>query len=348
MSRFMWEKWILGALAVAVGYPVVKLALPIALPFFLAMGLALAAEPAVGWMHRRLHLPRSVAAGIGVTGVFLLTATLLTLLLTVLVRQLAHLKDFLPAVAEAISQGIALLRQWFLSLAENAPEGIRQTLASIIQALFQDGGGLLQQSVQKIPQMAGNALGRLSNGLIWMVTAVLAAFMISARLPQLAMKIPKNWRTHIFPMAKACRKTIGRWLLAQGKLSSVTLGLLSAGFLLLRLPHALLWAVLVTMVDILPILGVGTVLIPWSLVRFLQGENAGALGLLGLFGIVWLVRSVLEPKLIGKELGLDPLLTLLCIYAGFRLWGILGMLLAPLAAISVLQFCRFRQGREGA
>ena len=347
MSRSMPEKLIFWILAIALVYPLAKILMPITLPFLLAMGLALAAEPAVAWMHRRLGLRRSIAAGISVTGVFVLAATVLTLLLSLLVRQLSRLTQLLPLVTDSIRQGSQLLQQWLLSAAERAPEGIRQTLIGIFEALFQSGSGFLQHTVEKLPQIAGSALGSLSNGLVWLITAVLAAFMISARLPQLRQqvtaRIPQKWRTHFLPAARAFRKTLAGWLVAQGKLAGVTLALLSAGFLMLKIPHALLWAALVTMVDILPILGVGTVLVPWSLVSYLQGDTARALALLSIFVVVWLVRSVLEPKLIGSELGLDPLVTLLCIYGGFRLWGIVGMLLAPIAAICLAQLWRVGQ-----
>lgn len=348
MQDSTWEKWILAAVATAVGYPLIRLALPVLLPFLLGLALALAAEPAVSWLHRKGKLPRPAAAGIGVTGVFLLAGTVLTLIFSLVLRQLGHLTGLLPAAAEAVSQGGALLRQWLLSLAERTPESIRQTLVGMVQGLFQDGDGILLQAAQKLPQMAGNALGSLSNGIIWIFTAVLAAYMISARLPQLARRVPNKWRKGLFPAFKTFRGTIGRWLLAQGKLAAVTLGLLSAGFLLLRVRNSLLWAALVTMVDILPVLGVGTVLVPWSLVSYLQGDSGRALGLLALFGVAWLVRSVLEPRLIGSELGLDPLLALLCIYGGFRLWGIGGMLLAPVAAICLVQLWRIRHGQGPA
>lgn len=346
MQGSTWEKWILAALAAAVGYPLLRLLLPACLPFLLGFALALAAEPAVGWLHRKGRLPRPAAAGIGVTGVFLLAGTVLTLLFSLVLRQLGHLTAWLPAAAEAVSQGGVLLQQWLLSLADRTPAGIRETLTGMVQGLFQGGDGILLQAAQKLPQMAGSALGSLSNGIIWIFTAVLAAYMISARLPQLTRRVPKKWRNGLVPAFKTFRGTIGRWLLAQGKLATVTLMLLSAGFLLLRIRNGLLWAVLVTMVDILPVLGVGTVLIPWSLVSYLQGDSGRALGLLALFGVVWLVRSVLEPKLIGSELGLDPLLALLCIYGGFRLWGIGGMLLAPVAAICLVQLWRIRHGQE--
>ena len=108
--------------------------------------------------------------------------------------------------------------------------------------------------------------------------------------------------------------------------------------MILGIRYALLWGILVALVDALPVLGTGAVLIPWSLISFLESNNARALGLLGLYAIVALTRSVLEPRLVGKQLGLDPLLTLACLYAGFRLWGVAGMIFAPLLAVAIRQF----------
>ena len=99
-------------------YVSIRYLLPLFFPFFLGGVLALAAEPAVGWMHRHLGMRRSIAAGIGVTGVFVLAATVLTLLLSLLFRQLSRLTQLLPAVTNAIRQGTQLLEQWLLSLAD--------------------------------------------------------------------------------------------------------------------------------------------------------------------------------------------------------------------------------------
>ena len=121
------------------------------------------------------------------------------------------------------------------------------------------------------------------------------------------------------------------------KLSLVTFSLMAAAFLILRIPHGLLWAVLVSLVDAFPILGTGAVLIPWSLVSFLQGDRTLAFALLGLYAGVTVVRSVLEPRFLGKQLGLDPLVTLVALYAGYRLWGIGGMIIAPILAVAATQ-----------
>ena len=81
-------------------------------------------------------------------------------------------------------------------------------------------------------------------------------------------------------------------------------------------------------------------MIPWSVICLLQGETARGAGLLGLYAVVWLIRSVLEPRLLGKELGLDPLVTLLAMYAGYKLFGFLGMILSPLLAVAAVRLLK--------
>ena len=137
--------------------------------------------------------------------------------------------------------------------------------------------------------------------------------------------------------ARRMRGVLGKWLLAQCKLMSITFAIVAAGLTLLRIPSSLLWALLVALVDALPILGTGTVLVPWSVVSFLQGDTPRALGILGIYITAALTRSMLEPKLLGQHLGLDPLVTLIALYIGYRLWGVGGMILAPLLTVAVLQ-----------
>lgn len=340
MANFLRGKKLTWLLLAILAFPLLRQFLPIATPFLMGLALAAAAEPTVKWLHHRKGMRRSVAAGIGVTGVFLLSATLLVLLTSLLIKQAGHLTKWLPQISEAISQGTLLLQQWLLSIVGRMPDHIYQVMNRMITSLFDGNSSLLQSTAARLTQLAGNALGKLSNGFIGTVTAILSAFMFSVRLPQFRQRLQGKIPPQLIAAGKEFRRSLGRWLLAQGKLASVAFVLLWMGFMLLKIQKPLLWAALVTMVDILPILGVGTILIPWSIVSFLQGNNTKALGLAGIFLIIWLIRSALEPKLIGKELGLDPLLTLSCIYAGLKLWGIPGMLLAPAGAVCLVQLGR--------
>jgi len=188
----------------------------------------------------------------------------------------------------------------------------------------------------------------VGDGAVWVGAGVLSAFLISARLPQLkeALKsrLPQLGENAVFSRIK---KGLGGWLKAQLKLALLTCGVLAAGFLLLRIPYGVLWAVPVALVDAVPMLGTGVVLIPWALVVFLQGKTVMGIGLLLLCVVTMVLRGILEPKLVGKQLGLDPLLTLVFLYAGYRFWGFLGMILAPLLAAAVKTFT-ISGGKRGA
>ena len=113
----------------------------------------------------------------------------------------------------------------------------------------------------------------------------------------------------------------------------LTFGEVAVGLLVLRVDLALLAAGLAALVDALPIFGAGTVLVPWALWSLLDGDWPLALGLLILYGVVTLVRTLLEPKLVGKRVGLHPLAALAAMYVGFQVFGVAGMILAPLGAV---------------
>ena len=110
---------------------------------------------------------------------------------------------------------------------------------------------------------------------------------------------------------------------------------MALGFLILGIRRGPLWALLVALVDAVPLLGTGTVLLPWALVAFLQQQHFRAIGLICIYGAAMLTRTVLEPRFLGRQLGLDPLWTLGALYLGYRFWGILGMLFAPVLVTAV-------------
>ena len=111
--------------------------------------------------------------------------------------------------------------------------------------------------------------------------------------------------------------------------------MLCIGFSLLRVRYAFLFALLISAVDILPILGVGTILLPWAGGAFLLGDPKRALGLMILWGVITLVRQIVEPRLIGESFGLHPLVSLFVLYGGVKLFGMLGVFVAPAAAVGI-------------
>ena len=247
----------------------------------------------------------------------------------------------MPALEDAALSGMDSLEGYLLQLASAAPDTLRPMLTGGVEGFFSDGTMVLEQVASRALQLASGVVTRIPNGALSFGTWIIATFMISAKLPQLRRrlqeKLPDSWRSQYLPAMSRMRKNIGLWLLAQAKLSGVTFGILAAGFLLLRVENALLLALLICLMDALPVLGTGAALIPWALVCLIRGNTVLALGILGIYAIITLVRSVLEPKFVGKQLGLDPLVTLIAMYAGFKLWGILGMIVSPLLAVTASQ-----------
>lgn len=318
--------------------------LPIALPFLLAALLALAAEPLVFFLNVRLRLNRNAAAGIGVSMTLGILLLVLTALGALMVRQVQRLVGVVPDLGETALSGMQSLQLWLMELAESAPRAIRPAVKSSLEGLFADGSALVGQLSAKALQMASGLVTRLPDSALGVGTWLLASFMVSAKLPKIRLWIeshlPEKWATTYLPMVRRMKTSVFGWLKAQLKLIAVTFSVLTVGFWLLRITHGPVLAVLISLLDALPVLGTGTILVPWSIVSFLQGQRLQALGLLGLYAAAMLIRTALEPRLVGKQLGLDPLITLMALYAGYRLWGIAGMILAPMLAVAVSQLLR--------
>ncbi len=353
MTRPFFAKILTFAAAAAGLWLGMRYFLPIFLPFLFAAFLALTAEGAVSWMHRRLHFPRPLASGLGVGSVFVLFLTLTVLLLAGLMWQIPRLSAIVPRLEAAILSGRELLQQWLLDLAARLPGSIGQVVSSWAGSLFSGSSRLMEPFLEKLPGLVTGTVGKMSQGLFGILTGVIASFMLSVRLPVLRQKLrnalPGTLRDRCTAALQGLRRALGGWLLAQLKLAGMTLAVLIVGFLILRIDNAPLWAFLITLVDAFPILGVGTVLVPWSFLCLLQGNYPLGIGLLAVYAVAWLLRSVLEPRLVGKGLGLDPLVTLGAIYAGFQLWGIPGMLLAPFGVMAASQLWRsFRASAPGS
>ena len=315
---------------------------PVLLPFGLGAGVALAAEPVVARLGRRL--PRGAAAGIGVTLSFAILALLVTGLCALVVRELGLLAQVLPELLEAAKGGMASLELFLTDLVARAPEDLRPLLIAQVEELFSDGSALLDKGTGVLLKLASGVLTALPDSALGLGTGLIASYMISAKLPAWQDRLRAHPLATRLEGLKGMKGAVLGWLKAQLKLCAVTWAVLTVGFFLLKVRHAPLWALGAAAVDAFPILGTGAVLVPWSLISFLQGDRGRAFGLLALYAAAAVLRTLLEPRLVGRQLGLDPLLTLLALYGGYRLWGLPGMLLAPLLAVVGTQLIQAEKG----
>lgn len=331
---------ILTLVAIFVGVLLsLRWALPLIFPFLLGAGLAWLAEPMTQVLCRRL--PRGLSAAVSVTLAFCFFTLLVLLAAALLVKQLSRVSLVLPVLEDAAVSGIATLSSWLQALTRYLPEAVGTYLRAHIQEFFSGGSAMLDQATAWLLGLAGTVLSRVPDSALGLGTALISSYMIAAKLPRIR-EFPRrfpgaSWVSEAIAGLRGVKTALGGWLLAQVKLCAITFCVLTVGFWILAIPHAPLWAGVVSLVDAFPVLGTGTVLIPWSLVCLLRGNTALGIGLLGVYVAAFLIRSVLEPRLVGKQLGLDPLVTLMALYMGYKLWGLAGMLLAPLAAVAALR-----------
>lgn len=341
MAVFSGKKVLYGVGAFVGVWLGVKYILPVVTPFLLGGLLALAAEPVVRLGTKKGHLPRSVAAPIGVSAVLLSLMALLSVAGAVLVRELGELIKALPNVQQTAQEGIQIVKDYLVHTADSAPEGVRPMLTDAVLHFFEDGTAVMDTVLSKVSKIIGTVLASVPDSALSLGTGVLAGYMISARLPYLkgliAEKAPEKWKSAYLPALRRIRRTLGGWLKAQLTLALVTYCIVTVGFLLMKIPFAPAWAALVAAVDAVPLLGTGTLLGPCAIVCMLQGNVTRGLWYLGIYGVAVTVRTVLEPKLVGRHLGLDPLATLFVIYVGYRFWGFLGLILAPMLASAIIQ-----------
>lgn len=319
----------------------VKLLLPVGLPFLLGCGLASLAEPPVRGLKERLGVPRRLAAFLVVLLLSAAVFGILFLLGKLLFSQVQELTAKLPALLASLETPLAKLHGGLLRIAAKLPQSVAPAAAEWIDRLFAGGSVLAGTVSEWLLGFAGNVISLVPDIILFLLTMILSAYLFCAERKQLSMTarrlLPEQWRKKLLAVKSRLRSTLGGYCKAQGYLLLVTLAIVAVGLLLLRRRNALLIALLIAVVDALPVFGAGTILIPWGIISFLRGQTGQAIGLLLLYAAASLTRTCLEPRFLGRQIGLNPLLTLVSLYAGFRLFGVIGMILVPVGVILLKQ-----------
>lgn len=330
--------------AMAIGFAWVgfRYLLPILLPFFIGFLLSRAAEPIIRALQKNKTLPRWVCSAASMVLIYVVLGVGLFFLVRSLLQELQAFVAQLPQLLASLAGPMEALQNWLSSMAAKLPDGIGDALSQWISNLFESGSVLLESLYGWLFRLVTNTVSSLPSMVLFLVTAVLSSFMFSSQWPalrnQLMKRLPKTWQRHIDTFTNRLKSAMGGWCKAQLKLMGVCLAVVTVGLWILGTDFPLLFGGIIALVDALPVLGAGTVLIPWAIVSFLQGDGPLGFGLLILYGVVSLTRTALEPRLLGRQIGLSPLVTLFAMYAGYRLMGVAGMILFPICAILAKQF----------
>ena len=325
---------------VRLGPPVISLFAP----FLMAAILAWLLSPAVKWINRQLRLPRkAISLGLLLL-VFVGLGAGLWALLAGIGREIVSLAgnwESLVASLQATSEAIGTL---FFRGMDLLPAVARTTVDGLVSQFFT----WLETVIPRLLSAAVDFLTSVAKALpsftVATVVFIMASYFITADYPRLrsgvADRLPNGSRAFLVQVKRAASAGFGGYVKAQVILSIGVFFILMGGFLLIRQPYALLLALGLAVLDFIPILGAGTVMVPWAVVDLFTGDPRGALGLMAVWGLVALFRRVAEPKVLGDQTGLSPILSLASVYVGMKVGGVTGMILGPVLCLVVINVCR--------
>ena len=336
---------------VGILYFVGRYALLLFLPFLIAFFLALLTRPIVKWLsHRTRCSVRVIAALITLITLILLWGGLYLLCSRLLV-EVQKLFMFLiedSALPDGkIARFIGVVKAFF----ERIPfvEKLRQT--NFLQYFVGDPEAFVTEQFQavlsrlsdRVTGFLGAMLRGLPSLLLFVLVTVISCFYFAVEFEAvnraLMYLVPRRLADRVPALRARAAGAMRRYLRAYFLLFLLTFAQLCIGFMLLRVDYVFLLAFLAAVLDILPVLGVGTVLVPFALFSFAMGSTFRGVGLLILYGAMTVVRQIAEPHLVGKSLGLHPILMLVSFYAGFKLFGVAGVFLGPALALLIKALC---------
>ncbi len=303
------------------------------LPFTAAFLVALLLSPLTRKLGKKTRMSRRA---LRVILLFFLMGLFSALLTLGIIRLFAEGRTFFLSFYENLNKVLTSLFALIDRLQDKLPlDGINTERLS---ALISDG---LKNAMTEISSRSAAYAARLAAKLPSLLFALfiflIALFYLTLDYDRvmhyLSSLVPPRRRPLLERLRKAFFFALNRYVRAYFLLFLITFAELYLAFVLLRVDYAILLALLTAVLDILPAVGVGIVMIPWSLFLFLNGSTGRAVALLVIYLVITLIRQIIEPHIIGAHFGVHPLASLLALYVGFRLFGILGILISPVIAL---------------
>lgn len=313
------------------------------MPFVLAFAAAALLNPLVRRLQRRLGWSRRLLSLLCLLVIFGLISTALGLLVRAAALELLSLAEnwetMLDALRRVILELDLFLQDLFshLPIHVNAPsqtllDGLTDALSGWIRGAVADLGGLTAM-------LKDRAVG-ISSFVLALLMFLMGSYFISADYPYLRTRWMQHLDEGLLEFLRQVKSTavaaFGGYLKAQLLLSVGVFFILLGGFLLTRQSYALLLALALAVLDFIPIVGSGTVMVPWAVIALFTREYDTAVSVILIWGAVALFRRVAEPKFVGNQTGLSPILSLVSIYAGMKLAGVPGMILGPIVTLVAL------------
>ena len=313
----------------AVVYLFLKHALGALLPFLIAWAVAFATRPAAEFISERVRIPKRVLRALlaGVISVAFVgeVCLLVWLLAAELWRLLGGLGDgrALREIVDGITS-LGPIGDLFESFGDRVADVFYELLISLATSL----GGAVTGLLGAVPKV-------LLFVLITVIASVYFALDLERINAALRSVLPRGVVDWLSKFRRGFFDVGLKYLRSYLLLMLITFAVMLAGLLILARPYALLLSFVIAALDILPVLGVGTILLPWGIYELALGDARLGIGLFILFAVYELIRQLAEPRILGKQLGVHPILTLFLVYACYAIFGFAGILLVPVTVVLV-------------
>lgn len=330
------KKIVTAVMVITAVYLGMKYLVPIFIPFLFAGLISVIILPAVDWLYFKLHLNRSLSAASLMIAACMLFLGLFWLLCRQLFTQTEDLICRYLCYEEEIEKN-------FIGLC-NSVERLTGIDAVKIETQVMENFYCFMEAArtEKISELMGNSMTILKKT-VSSFTMIIVTFISVLLFIKDFGKMKEKYRNNkccqvIYDIVKKVLTATGTYLRAQLIIMSLISALCVIALYLLKNPYALLVGILIGLFDILPFIGTGTILVPWAIIELTIGHYKEAVVLLLLFAACSFVRELLEPKLIGKRLGVFPIAVLMAIYVGIRLFGLGGIVLGPISVLIIYEW----------
>lgn len=315
-------------------------------PFIIAFLITLAIDKPVGYLQDRLKLGRGLAVGLALTFFFILVGGVFGFVFYKIIVEIWRLAieiskmDFNPLVEywqELFEKGQDL----YFSLPDSLIVNIQESMEFDLPRLTRIAGEISSKLMDIVNGVIG-FIRFLPEMVVFIIVTLVSTYFMGRDKQRISSflyrKIPRSWTKKVNSLKEDMLLALGGYMKAQVILMSVTFLEVLIGFQIIGIQYAFFFALLAAILDFLPVLGAGTMLIPTSVVYFIMGDVVNGFSFLTLYIFIFVVRQFLEPKVVSDSLGVYPLLIMMGIYIGLQLIGVPGMVLGPMVVIVIKAF----------
>ncbi|MBC5742388.1 sporulation integral membrane protein YtvI [Lachnospiraceae bacterium MD308] len=310
------------------------------MPFVIGWVIAAIAAPLVNLLEQKLKIVRKLGSALIIIAVLAGIVFLVYFLASTLRKEVQTLIWDMPSMYQDLEAGFQEIGEGMQGLHKRLPKGIGEAFSGLLSNLDKQAGSIVGNISTPTVTAAGKFAKKIPSILVAIIVTFISAYFFIADRDEVlhfAKRItPEPIVRRMTMISDNLKYAVGGYFKAQFKIMAVVFLLLSAGFLIMGLNFTFLLAILIAFLDFLPFFGTGTALLPWAIYKFLVGNYKMAAGLLVLYGVTQLVRQLIQPKLVGDSIGLNPLLTLVFLYIGYKAGGIFGMIFAVPAGLIVI------------